>query len=212
MSEASPEFATAAWLLEDSHFPYQALCRGIAHVSSVTNDVNAYRAELQGLHALLLAVKAVCSFHLITSGSILIGCDNVGAPKPSNSRNSPPVALPMPTSFGPSATSAASSPGLQSTSNMLKGIKMMAAWLPLCHRLLNSTSMLTSWQRRPSSAYCSTVSTGWAPWWVTNGHYLSTNKQSHQTPTRVSFGIWATRLPSSIWSLRRITSPQWASL
>jgi len=79
MSEASPEFATTAWLLEDSRFPHQAQCHRIAHVSGVTNDVNAYRAELQGLHALLLVVKSVCSFYLITSGSILIGCDNLGA-------------------------------------------------------------------------------------------------------------------------------------
>jgi len=79
MSESSPEFATAAWLLEDSRFPHQALCHGIVHVSGVMNDVNAYHAELQGLHALLLAVKAVCSFYSITSGSILIGCNNLGA-------------------------------------------------------------------------------------------------------------------------------------
>ena len=46
VSEASPEFATAAWLLEDSQFPHQNLCCCIAHISGITADVNAYHAEL----------------------------------------------------------------------------------------------------------------------------------------------------------------------
>ena len=42
MSEASPDFATAAWLLEDSHFPHLHLCRGITHVSGPPSEANAY--------------------------------------------------------------------------------------------------------------------------------------------------------------------------
>jgi len=72
MSEASPEYATAAWLLEDSRFPHQNLCCSIVHVSGII-DVNAYQAELQGLHALLLAIKAICSYYSVTSGLVLVG-------------------------------------------------------------------------------------------------------------------------------------------
>jgi len=70
MTEAFPECATAAWLLEDSQFPHQNLCQGIAHVSSITTDDNAYHMELQSLHALLLAIKGLCSFCTVTYGSV----------------------------------------------------------------------------------------------------------------------------------------------
>jgi len=79
MSAASLDFATAAWLLEDSHFPHQNLCCSITHVSGPPADANAYDMELQGLHALLLAIKGLCSLHTVTSGSIVVGCDNLGA-------------------------------------------------------------------------------------------------------------------------------------
>jgi len=78
--EASPEYATATWLLEDSRFPHQNLCHSIVHVPGITIDVNAYHTELQGLHALLLAIKAICSFYLVTSGLVLVGCENLGTP------------------------------------------------------------------------------------------------------------------------------------
>jgi len=57
MTEASPDFATAAWLLEDSCLLHLNLCWGITHVSGPPSKSNAYHAELQKLHALLLAVK-----------------------------------------------------------------------------------------------------------------------------------------------------------
>jgi len=79
MSAASPDFATAAWLLEDSCFPHQNLCHGITHVSGPLADVNTYCVEPQGLHALLLAIKGLCYFHAITSGSVVVGCNNLGA-------------------------------------------------------------------------------------------------------------------------------------
>jgi len=79
MKEISPDFATAAWLLEDSLFPQNNLCHGITHVSGPPSEANAYRAELQGLHSLLMAIKGLCSFHQIATGSIIVGCDNQGA-------------------------------------------------------------------------------------------------------------------------------------
>ncbi len=42
-------------------------------------EVNTYHVELQGLHALLLVIKGLCSFHTVTSGSVIVGCDNLGA-------------------------------------------------------------------------------------------------------------------------------------
>jgi len=63
MKETSPDFATTTWLLEDSLFPQNNLCRGITHVSGPPSEANAYRAELQGLHSLLMAIKGLCSFH-----------------------------------------------------------------------------------------------------------------------------------------------------
>ncbi len=41
------DFATTAWLLEDSHFLHQNLCHGITHVSGLPSKANTYCAELQ---------------------------------------------------------------------------------------------------------------------------------------------------------------------
>jgi len=75
ISAASPGFTTVAWLLEDSHFPHKNLCQGITHVSGPPADANVYHTELQGLHTSLLAIKGLFSFHVITSGSVVVGCD-----------------------------------------------------------------------------------------------------------------------------------------
>jgi len=79
MSATSPDFATAAWLLKDSHFLHQNLCHNITYVSGPSAEVNASCTELQGLHALLLVIKVFCSFHVVISGSVIVGCDNLGA-------------------------------------------------------------------------------------------------------------------------------------
>jgi len=79
MSVASPDFATAAWLLEDSGSPPKNLCQGITHVSGPPSEANTYCTELQGLHALLLVIKGLCSFHAITSGLVVVGCVSLGA-------------------------------------------------------------------------------------------------------------------------------------
>jgi len=41
--------------------------------------INAYCAELQGIYALLVALKTFCNHYQITSDSIMIGCNNKGA-------------------------------------------------------------------------------------------------------------------------------------
>jgi len=73
------DFATTAWLLEDSHFLHQNLCHGITHVSGPPLEANAYCAVLQGLYTLLLAITGLCSFHRVTTGSVIVGCNNLGA-------------------------------------------------------------------------------------------------------------------------------------
>ncbi len=67
MSKVSPDFSTTAWLLEDICLPHLHLCQGIVHVSGPPSAANAYHAELQGLHALLMAITGLCSFHRITT-------------------------------------------------------------------------------------------------------------------------------------------------
>jgi len=119
MSVASPDFATTAWLLEDSHFPHQNLCCGFTHDSGPPAEANTYCAELQGLHMLLLAIKGLCSFHVVTSGSVIVGCNNLRASvKLNRSRSSPHVALPMPIPSGPSTKSLALSWESPFTSSM----------------------------------------------------------------------------------------------
>jgi hypothetical protein len=50
-------------------------CRGVCQTSGTTSDVNAYRSEFQGIHTTLLAIKLLCDFHQIQSGSVTIACD-----------------------------------------------------------------------------------------------------------------------------------------
>ena len=66
----------AAWIAEGQ--PNGVQCTGRCQTSGNRKEVNAYRSELQGLHAIMLALTAVCTFHKITAGSIIIGCDNLG--------------------------------------------------------------------------------------------------------------------------------------
>jgi len=56
--------------------PPMAFIHGALHASSQPSNINAYWAELHGLHAILLATKAICTFHKITFGSITLGYDN----------------------------------------------------------------------------------------------------------------------------------------
>lgn len=71
--------AAASWVIVDSLQPHLNSCFGHTLVSGTAVAINSYRAELQGLHALLLAVEILCSFHHITEGRITIYCDNLQA-------------------------------------------------------------------------------------------------------------------------------------
>jgi len=57
---------------------WRVACSGITLVSGLTADVNAYRAELHGIHMALMAIKAICTFFGITQeGSIDVYCDRL---------------------------------------------------------------------------------------------------------------------------------------
>ena len=49
--------------------------------SGPPDEVTAYRSELQGIHAILLALSALCEFHTIPSGKVHISCDNLTSVK-----------------------------------------------------------------------------------------------------------------------------------
>ena len=51
-------------------------CQGVVRTSGMTEEVNPYRSELQGIHTIFLAIKAVCILHKITNGKIKLACDN----------------------------------------------------------------------------------------------------------------------------------------
>jgi len=77
MPKMSPDYATAAWLLEDSCFPQQSLCHGITHVSGSPSEINAYWLELQGSHVMLLAVRSFCDFYQVSAGCIHLAVANL---------------------------------------------------------------------------------------------------------------------------------------
>ena len=52
-------------------------CNGACPTSGYLKAVNAYRAELQGIHTILLVVKAICSGYNIKARAVTIGCDNL---------------------------------------------------------------------------------------------------------------------------------------
>jgi len=74
-----PALASAAWILTDASATTPSNFSGICTVSGPSSVVNAYRAELQGIYALLVALETFCIQYQITSGGITIGCDNKGA-------------------------------------------------------------------------------------------------------------------------------------
>lgn len=77
--------ASATWIIEDSTLPQQGQCAGHLHVTGFSYQVSAYRAELQGLHAIFVALTAICLIHQIQTGSIVIGCDGLSAIQRSDS-------------------------------------------------------------------------------------------------------------------------------
>ncbi len=79
MPNRYPGLASTAWLLADPLAQKSLLFYGITPVSGSASQVNAYQAELYGLHSLLLALEQFCSHHHITDGGVSIGCDNKDA-------------------------------------------------------------------------------------------------------------------------------------
>jgi hypothetical protein len=76
MREQSPNLGSAAWKVEDPASG-QAI-EGTVQTTGDAREVHAYCSEFQGIHAILLAISAVCTFHQLTAGGITIGCDNKG--------------------------------------------------------------------------------------------------------------------------------------
>ena len=74
MPNLSTLLATAAWRIEPKS-TRTFVCRGETPVSGISTEINPYRAELTGIHAVLMAIKATCTFYDITEGSIDIFCD-----------------------------------------------------------------------------------------------------------------------------------------
>jgi len=74
MANSCDKLALAAWLLEHKA-DWRVACSSYTPVSGLPRDVNAYRVELHGIHAVLMAIKALCIFFGITQGSVDIYCD-----------------------------------------------------------------------------------------------------------------------------------------
>jgi len=73
--------ATAVWIMADSKASPDSLFSGVCTILCHPVSINAYWAELQGIHALLVALAQFCVQHHITSGGMTIGCNNQGALK-----------------------------------------------------------------------------------------------------------------------------------
>jgi hypothetical protein len=86
----SLHLASAAWILYDTHTGQN--CRGATRVCGDMDVITAYRAELQGLHAILLATWVICQRHSLTTGSLKIACDNLESIKQSSNPHPDPVA------------------------------------------------------------------------------------------------------------------------
>jgi len=63
------KLASAAWLIEHKD-DWRIACSGHTPVLGLPVDVNAYRAELHGIHAVLMVIKAICLFYGVTQGSV----------------------------------------------------------------------------------------------------------------------------------------------
>jgi hypothetical protein len=75
MPKLAQDLGAASWKIEDPQ-SRQAM-QGTVQTSGSATDVDSYRSELQGVHAMLLGLLAFCTFHNITEGSVKLGCDNL---------------------------------------------------------------------------------------------------------------------------------------
>jgi len=93
MPELDATIGTAGWKAEDSEFPGGSCCRGATPTSGTSNEINAYRSEFQGIHAILLALTAVCEFFRVTSGYFWLGCDCLWALRLAQKKGPVPIHL-----------------------------------------------------------------------------------------------------------------------
>ena len=77
MPTLATELGVAAWTIEDP-LSRQSM-HGTVQTSGGERDVDSYRSELQGVHAMLLGLLAFCTFHHITEGRVTLGCDNMSS-------------------------------------------------------------------------------------------------------------------------------------
>jgi hypothetical protein len=74
MPKLSAALGAASWIIEDPDSGQ--VMKGEVQTSGTENEVDSYRSELQGQHAMLLGLLAFCTFHNITDGAVRLGCDN----------------------------------------------------------------------------------------------------------------------------------------
>jgi len=67
--------AASAWLMADSR-NLSSQCRSVCEVVGPLDSINSYRAELQGMHSLLLYLNTACKYFGSQSGHVLVACDN----------------------------------------------------------------------------------------------------------------------------------------
>ena len=70
----SSTIGTAAWVIQCP--ASGSRCLGRVRVPIGSSDMNSYRAEIFGIYSILLATKELCSFYSISSGRMIIACDN----------------------------------------------------------------------------------------------------------------------------------------
>jgi hypothetical protein len=68
MPKLSTALGAASWIVEDPDSG-QAM-QGEVQMSGTNHEVDSYRSELQGQHAMLLGLLAFCTFHNITEGAV----------------------------------------------------------------------------------------------------------------------------------------------
>jgi hypothetical protein len=76
MPALAPDLGTASWKIEDPQS--RQIMEGTVETSGLATDVDSYRSELQGIHAMLLGLLAFWTLQHITEGSIKLGCDILG--------------------------------------------------------------------------------------------------------------------------------------
>jgi hypothetical protein len=77
MAKQSTNLGSAAWMIEDLQTGDS--CKGMVRTSGTENVVNAYRSELQGLHAAAASLRVICQHHKVQSGKVTLCCDNENA-------------------------------------------------------------------------------------------------------------------------------------